>query len=191
MFVLFKYLTLNIIMTDTYKDKMVNGKPKCNTIQIEFNKFIEYLDILDKFEYKNEAYKFINSIVNQTNDDAQLSTFKIIMNNKLQDNIIKQNKKCICPHCNKKNNINNGDDYVICGYTNKGFDWYGCGKDFCNICSKKLCKQWGTDTLFNKYNRVHTDKCCKKHAIKIGEDYLKEYCQCKNKHYKINKNIII
>jgi len=178
-------------MMETYKDKIINGKPKSNMTQIEFNKFIEYLDILNTYEYKSEAQKLINSIIIKTNDDAQISTLKIIMDNKLPDNIIKQYKKCICPHCNKKNNINTNDDYMICGYTNKGFDWYGCGKDWCNCCSKKLCKQWATDTLFNIQNRIHNDKCCKKYALKLGEDYLNEYCQCKNKPYKINKYNII
>jgi hypothetical protein len=166
-------------MSETYKDKIM--KPKNSSIEI--NKFIEYLGILDTFEYKNDAQKFVNSIISSTNDDAQLSTIRIILNNKISDRIIKQTNNC--PHCNKKNNINPNDDYMICGYTSKGFDWNGCGKDWCYACSKKLCKQWGTDILYNKYNRVHNGKCCRKHANKNGEDYLMTYCQCHDKHYKV------
>jgi hypothetical protein len=171
----------------TYKDKIMNGVSKNNTKQIMFNEFIEYLDILDKCKYKNEAQKIIETIITNTNDDAQLSTLKRILDNKIQNIVLKYNDKNTCPHCNKKNFINTNDGYIICGYTSKGFDWNGCGKDWCNHCNKKLCKQWGTDSLFNKFNRIHTNKCCKKHAEKTGADYINEYCQCINEPYKYYK----
>lgn len=172
---------------ETYKDKIMNTSSKINTKQIMFHDFIEYLDVLDKCKYKNEAQKIVDNMMRETNDDAQVNTLKKILDNKIINNVIKQTDKHSCPHCNKKNFVNNNDDYTICGYTNKGYDWNGCGKDWCNICSKKLCKQWGTDSLFNKLNRVHTNKCCKKHAEKMGVDYLSEYCQCVNKYYKYHK----
>lgn len=175
------------MIRETYKDKIINGGPKINTAQIEFNKFIEYLELIDKCKYKNEAQKIIDPILTHTNDEAQVNTLKRILNNKISNNITKHNEKNTCPHCSKKNFVNNNDDYMICGYSHKGYDWNGCGKDWCNNCSKKLCKQWGTDSLFNKFNRVHTSKCCKKHAEKMGVDYLTEYCQCSGKYYKIDK----
>lgn len=171
-------------MMETYRDKTLSNT-KINTKQIEFDAFVEYLNLLDKCKYKCDAQKVMDSIINKTNDDAQVSTLKRIVNNKLQN--VKQYEKNVCPHCSRRNHLSNTDDYVICGYTNKGFDWNGCGKDWCNCCSKKLCKQWGNDSLFNVINRIHTNKCCKKHATKNGADYLGEYCQCKNKYYKINK----
>jgi hypothetical protein len=170
-------------MTETYKDKIM----KSTTKQIEFNKFVEYLDLLDTCIYKCEAQKIINLALVHTDDDAQINTLKRIFNNKSINISPKYIDKNICPHCSKKNLINQNDDYVICGYTHKGYDWNGCGKDWCNNCSKKLCKQWGTDSLFNKLNRIHTNKCCRKHAEKMGADYLMEYCQCTGKYYKMDK----
>lgn len=173
-------------MQETYKDKILRNK--INTKQIEFNKFIEYLDLLDNCTYKNEAQKIVNLALNYTEDDAQISTLRRILNDKISNMNVKYNEKNICPHCSKKNFINNSDDYMICGYSHKGYDWNGCGKDWCNNCGKKLCKQWGADSLFNKLNRVHTIKCCKKHAEKMGADYLTEYCQCTRKYYKADKH---
>ena len=164
---------------DTYKDKILSGSK-----QMDLNKFIDYLEIMNKCKYKNETQKIIDSVINSINDDAQISALKRIIGTKPQNIGPKLNEKHKCPHCNKKNNIVGTDDYIICGYTNKGYDWNGCGKDWCNGCSKKLCKQWGTDSLFNRFNRIHTSKCCKKHAKKVGADYLTEYCQCTDKYYK-------
>jgi hypothetical protein len=166
----------------TYKDKILNKYHiKCITL----NEFLEYLDKLDKCTYKQDTQKIIDVIIKNTDDEAQISTLKRIIDSKPQN--IKHNDKNTCPHCNKKNFIiNPEDDYVICGYTHKGYDWNGCGKDWCNVCCKKLCKQWGTDALYNKFNRVHTAKCCKKHAEKLGVNY-EDYCQCSNKPYKIDR----
>lgn len=172
----------------TYKDKIVNGIAKNNTRQILFSEFMDYLDILDKCKYKNEANKIIESIIYNTNDDAQINTLKRILDMKPPNNIYKQYDNKTCPHCNKKHFINNNDDYMICGYSHKGYDWNGCGKDWCGQCGKKLCKQWGHNSLFNPLNRIHNNKCCKKHADKNGFDYLNDYCQCIDKHYKYVKN---
>ena len=71
--------------------------------------------------------------------------------------------------------------YVICGYGTKGFDWQGCGFDWCFQCGKKLCKCWNVNHLYNLKNRFHNSKCCRSHALKTGGLYPDDYCQCRNK----------
>ena len=71
--------------------------------------------------------------------------------------------------------------YIICGYSsNRGFDWKGCGNDWCFLCGKKLCKSWNVDRLYSKINRFHDDRCCKIHSLKTNSNYLTDYCQCNN-----------
>ena len=49
-----------------------------------------------------------------------------------------------CPHCMHVNIINERTTYSICGYNDImiGYDWEGCGRDWCVTCGKKLCKKW-------------------------------------------------
>ena len=57
-----------------------------------------------------------------------------------------------------ENVLNPDTDYAICGYneeTNEGYDWNGCGCDWCFKCGKILCKKWQANDLFiltNTYN---------------------------------------
>lgn len=164
----------------TYKDIIMTTP---NFKLIEINKFIDHLYLIEKCKNKNDANKIISSIMPNINDNAQINTLTRILNENFKDKIIVNNKYS-CPHCNRKNNNDSDDEYVICGYTCRGYDWYGCGKDWCGICNKKLCKHWANDSLYNKFNRIHNNKCCKKHAEKNGCDYLTEYCQCIHKYYK-------
>ena len=76
-----------------------------------------------------------------------------------------------CPHCNNKNYGSIGSPYMICGYTPRGFDWKGCGKDWCFRCEKLLCKKWEINSLHFELNRIHTDECCSKHANEMGNVY--------------------
>lgn len=142
-----------------------------------------YFKIFNNLDNRQDANKLIVDIYNKTDDISQINTFRRIIkmksNSDVNDNI---NKLIIfsknCPHCNKTTISNNTTKNIICGYTNKGFDWKGCGNDWCFQCGKKLCKNWEKDSLFTISNRNHDTKCCKNHAASKNSDYLKEYCQC-------------
>jgi hypothetical protein len=94
----------------------------------------------------------------------------------IDENCITKN----CPHCGNSCSGTIDTTYIICDYNDpiNGFQWNGCGKDWCFYCEKKLCKQWGNDELYNEENRKHTKECCKKMAKKNEEDYEEQYCQC-------------
>lgn len=101
---------------------------------------------------------------------------------KILDTIMFDTKTC--PHCFTQCKAHKESDYVVCGYTNDiiGYDWKGCGKDWCFQCCKKLCKSWDKNMLFIQQNRFHNSTCCKLHAEKSKSVnlYPIEYCQCKN-----------
>ncbi len=101
------------------------------------------------------------------------------------------NKKC--PHCSHVLNMPENTNYVICGYhnPNSGYDWNGCGKDWCFHCNKMLCKSWIPDLLNLKMNRVHDDECCSKHANENGFKYPDNYCQCNHINIRRNNNNIL
>lgn len=164
---------LNIL--ESYSDK------KRFNIQMDLNKFIVYLDIIETVHYRNDADVIFNDILNSISDIAQINTLKRIIEKKpyRQFNIQKIRN---CPHCNKKNIYDGMNTYVICGYTSKGYDWKGCGKDWCFQCGKKLCKSWNNDMLFNKFNRTHNSKCCKHYALKLNDIYPDNYCMCKTEY---------
>jgi hypothetical protein len=172
------------------------------TTQIDFNKFLIYINQLYSFD-DNDNEKFVkiyDEIMRTTEDISQIKTivrikkYRLKMNKTIipcsnSDDFVDNHKKIYrcCPHCNKKNYTMNNTIYVICGYSNKGFDWIGCQKDWCFSCGKKLCKCWDIDELFNICNRFHDGKCCKKYAHDANYDYKKEYCQCCNMY--VNRNI--
>jgi len=89
--------------------------------------------------------------------------------------------KC-CPHCQKMTKANKDTTYVVCGYTDKGYDWEGCQKDWCFRCGKKLCKNWYADDLCSEQNRYHNRRCCKLQAYKNHESYAQNYCDCDKMH---------
>lgn len=160
--------------------------------KMELKKFINYLDILDIIYYENEAQEIFKEICQNTNDKAQLNSIIRIIKRKPQklinqnvENSVIQLKNC--PHCNKKNIAFSNIYYIVCGFTDKGFDWKGCGKDWCFKCEKKLCKSWNYDMLFDIVNRKHDGKCCKLYASKIGDKYPDNYCHCNNEF--VNRNI--
>ena len=149
---------------------------------ISLFEFKQILEKLNKIQFRDDCRKYIKNIFDNTDDEIQRSSIMRIISSK-QPRINKSNNKNKikiiknCPHCNKVFISNNLTTYVICGYNNRGFDWKGCGKDWCFRCGKKLCKNWQNNNLFNTGNRYHTDKCCKKMAIKNNEN-INNYCLC-------------
>ncbi len=171
----------SLIDKNNYKKKMRRN---------EFNKFISDIQ---KIEFREDAEDTIKNIYDYTEDQAQINTIERIINKKpLKPNVISlqdirdnyEKPKLIsknCPHCGMEKLERSDYDYVICGYGSKGFDWHGCGFDWCFTCGKKLCKCWNVNHLYNVKNRYHNGKCCKSHAIKTCAAYPEEYCQCRTK----------
>ena len=155
---------------------------------MDLKKFILYTTILENIQYYDDANIIIGDIELYINDNTQINAFKRIIKYKPKqiNNDDKYNKiQKECPHCKKVYTGTGTTKYVICGYThqsNKGFDWKGCGKDWCFTCRKKLCKSWDANILYNQNNRQHDGKCCKSIATKNGENYLLDHCQCSNEH---------
>ena len=104
-----------------------------------------------------------------------------------------QNISKNCPHCYHVMNMLENTTYVICGYTspNQGYDWNGCGKDWCFQCSKMLCKSWEMNALHLQMNRNHDDECCSKHAQNNSHKYPEDYCHCNNIHVRRESNDIL
>lgn len=153
--------------------------------KISISDFLFYLRLLN--DDKMNCNNILNDLKKMTEDRAQLNTLKRISHKNNLMECTNNGKKIIknCPHCNNSGVYDENKDYVICGYDEKGFDWQGCGCDWCFECGKRLCKNWDTHQLFNVYNRFHNGKCCKNHAFQKGLNYLEEYCFCnKNKFVK-------
>jgi hypothetical protein len=171
------------IMSDDIEKKLIQSvlnKERYNN-NIEFDRFVIYLNIIDKIKYNNDAYVIIQDLELIYDDNAQINTLNRIISKKPCSKPLNNKQyylQVCCPHCKKKNTGINTTEYIICGYSTKGYDWKGCGKDWCFKCGKKLCKNWNFDHLFNKLNRTHDDKCCKTYAAKIGDIYPDDYCQC-------------
>jgi hypothetical protein len=171
------------------------------------------LNQLDAVEYREDVDDFIDKNIKNNIDTTQLNTFlkigakKCIKIHTVQkDKNIKiplslfnkiskfdeiTNKNLItkrCPHCNIIRKIPVDTEYVICGYfDNKGYDWDGCGKDWCAKCDKLLCKSWDKDKLFVSFNRVHNAICCKEYAEKNLLDY-NNFCKCSSDYVKRDMN---
>lgn len=142
----------------------------------------------DAVHSRDDAQQFISKLTEKTHDDVYKKTLERLANRKnyyrketkIKEHIKFFNKKC--PHCSRVLNMPEGTQYVICGYhnPNQGFDWNGCGKDWCFQCEKMLCKCWETNTLFVQMNRYHDEECCAKHARENNKKYPDDYCQCNN-----------
>jgi len=160
--------------------------------EMDFNKFKIYLDLIDFIYYQDDASLIIEDIEKNYNDSTQINTLKKIIKNKPLQTDNNGKKITInyknCPHCGLKNTGKLDTTYIICGYSgNRGFDWKGCGHDWCFNCGKKLCKTWTNHMLFNLQNRFHDDKCCKHYAQSIGDNYPENYCQCVNGLHRSHK----
>ena len=164
-----KKLIKSILDKDRYNNKM------------ELNRFLVYLGIIDKIKYNNDAHILMQDLQLIYDDNVQINTLNRIILKKPYSEPLDNKQyylQAYCPHCGKKNTGTNSTEYIICGYTSKGYDWKGCGKDWCFKCGKKLCKSWNFNHLYNKLNRKHDNKCCKTYAAKMGDVYLEQYCQC-------------
>lgn len=180
---------LNIVDND--KKQLLLGiiDGKNNEISFDFKTMENIIMRLNKYKWREDILENIPEIMNKTNNLAQISTFTRIANMKdikpvdiPERKIIKRDlletKKC--PHCDHICKESILTEYVICGYGVYGFDWNGCGKDWCFKCGKILCKSWEHDMLFIEENRIHDNQCCKKHAMATNKDYLDDYCHCSN-----------
>lgn len=172
-------LMVSLINSKKYDHALDNLTMKKNIIDIA------------NLKYKEDAYEFISHIMLQTSDIAQIKTFTRIADMKpnrpqyisikelrqrnKENNITKK-----CPHCGYKCSMSKTTVYVVCGYGDSGYDWEGCGKDWCFRCGKMLCKNWEQDHLYLPTNRFHDSKCCKRHSIIFGHKYPEDYCRCSN-----------
>ena len=175
-------LMKSIIDENKYKKKMTKDE------------LFQFVEKINSTQFKDDCNEIMIDVFQRTNDDAQINTIKRIINLKQIKpdlvplsslrNIHKKDKVISkpCPHCGMVKTENSDAVYVICGYGTKGFDWKGCGFDWCFDCGKKLCKCWNVNLLYNLKNRFHNDKCCKSHALKTGASYPEEYCHCQNKN---------
>jgi hypothetical protein len=153
--------------------------------KINIHEIFDIMVDINKCKYQEDTNEIIQTKCNKTLLKYQMNVLMRIINIKplksVNTNICVINNKIIkCPHCNH-DNINNSDsDYTICGYSNNnnGYDWVGCGKDWCFKCSKILCKNWSDDQLFLQHNRIHTEFCCSQHAKANNLIYPDNYCTC-------------
>jgi hypothetical protein len=173
----------------------INKYPDMKSLIISYINSINYPDSVDiktkqkimidivNAEYMEEAHSIINSISPHTTDNIFIKTLEKLMVNKKMKNIekIKFIKKK-CPHCKHVINMPFNTSYVICGYHNEinGYDWYGCGRDWCFSCEKILCKKWEDNILHLEPNRLHTHECCSNHALLNNKVYPDDYCMCNN-----------
>ncbi|AYV78249.1 MAG: hypothetical protein Edafosvirus7_41 [Edafosvirus sp.] len=153
----------------------------------DFKKMIEILKELDECKYREDTKEIVDNFLKKITDITQIKTImKIVHSKPMMPHITqKQMKEKVqelitkkCPHCGHKCSLSKDNDYVVCGYLDNGYDWKGCTKDWCFKCGKMLCKSWENDQLFLSINRVHDEKCCKKHANGSGKKYPDDYCQC-------------
>jgi hypothetical protein len=170
------------------------------------------LNELNNVEYREDIDEYINKNMKNNIDTNQINTFLRFGRNKpvknhniirdkpykisLQSNIFNKKQKYNddvnsnlitkhCPHCKITTKVNSDAEYIICGYANnnKGYDWDGCGKDWCARCERMLCKTWDKDKLFVNFNRIHNATCCKEYAERNELSYDK-FCQCSNVNVK-------
>lgn len=179
------------LTNDDIEKSLLNSIITKNRYHIGMNldKFIVYANVLELVYYHNDAEKIIHDIELNINDLSQINTFKKIIKNKPYKQLAEIDNVTIiknCPHCNKKNFGFVNAPYIICGYNTKGYDWKGCGRDWCLKCGKKLCKSWNIDFLFNKLNRYHDSKCCKNYASKLEYKYPDDFCNCDTEF--VNRN---
>ncbi|VBB17866.1 hypothetical protein YASMINEVIRUS_329 [Yasminevirus sp. GU-2018] len=142
----------------------------------------------DAIGTRDEALIFMAKQTDKTTDDVYKKTLERLASRKnyrKREVKVREPVKYIskkCPHCSHVLNMPENTQYVICGYhnTSQGYDWNGCGRDWCFQCGKMLCKRWETNSLCLQMNRHHDEECCSKHARETGRKYPDDYCQCNN-----------
>jgi len=190
---------------------MINGKRYENVLDFRTMKNVLY-DI-SKIQYQDDADKVIDMMTKKTTDSTQLKTLSrsakvkpVRQIQKSDTEIAQYDPKNIryvkiktfdyetyadtvtkpCPHCNHNCTASADASYLICGYSDPkmGYDWDGCGCDWCFRCGKLLCKSWENNKLFVDQNCIHNDECCRKHAKEHNNNYPNDYCQCSNDNVK-------
>jgi hypothetical protein len=164
----------------------MNGRTYRDTIDIKTKQVM--IRDLESINNRDEAYSYSSKLTEKTTDDVYKKTLERLSNRKTyrkREQKIKDMPKYItkyCPHCSHAINMLETTQYVICGYQNpnQGYDWNGCGRDWCFQCGKMLCKRWETNSLCLQMNRYHDDDCCSKHSKETGKIYPDDYCQCNN-----------
>lgn len=170
---------------------IIEEKKRNTDKNLDMKTMIEIVNELDSYKYREDVYAQIPHFMTKTNNLAQIRTFTRIANSKpLRPEYMSMSKLKYkyhnlvtkkCPHCNHECKAAKFTEYVICGYQhNGGYDWEGCGKDWCFKCGKILCKSWDSNMLFIEENRVHNGICCARHAEINEKKYPDDYCQCKN-----------
>lgn len=176
---------------------MVNGKRYDQVIDLKSIK--NALEYINEQKYKEDANENVENYLQKTTDNIQKRTFNRIIRNKphkpyeLLKKQINTTHNCgnqqiyitkNCPHCDSPSTCSVDTKYIICGYANSvtGYDWKGCGKDWCFECGKMLCKSWDANKLLLQMNRFHDNECCEKHAMLHNKEYMQCYCQCLNKN---------
>lgn len=174
-----------------------NGKIYRDNIDIKTKQ--NTLNDIFMCDSRDDAYNIISKMADRTNDDVFKKTLERIANKKHYKKIeqkIVNNVRYVsksCPHCLHTITMPADTNYVICGYhnTQQGYDWNGCGCDWCFQCEKILCKSWELNDLHLHINRIHDDECCLKHSIENGYKYPDDYCQCNNMNVHRNHNILL
>lgn len=145
---------------------------------------------VDRAKYRDDALFLTSKLTQGTQDDVFKKTLERLSSRKdfnKRDSRQKEEIKLIskkCPHCQHTITMPDHTDYVICGYHDNvhGYDWKGCGRDWCFQCEKILCKKWESDMLMMEENKTHCSDCCSKHSILNNHNYPDDYCQCLNVH---------
>jgi hypothetical protein len=171
-----------------YSNSMVYGREYTNCVGM-----LTMLKLLEKVfycQYREEGNEIIDNNKQYLSNIQRKSLTRILENkpykpteyeNSLQNISINKISKC-CPHCGVYNLGDIDKSYAICGFNddNKGYDWIGCGNDWCFKCGKKLCKNWMKDFLFDPEKRYHNGFCCKEKANNKNENYEENYCLCED-----------
>jgi hypothetical protein len=174
-----------------------DGKTYRDSVDIKTKQSI--LNDINLCDTRDAALKLFSKMADRTSDEVYKKTMERIahkkhyhrIENKGPDIITHVSKKC--PHCSHILNMHENTNYVICGYHNpsQGYDWNGCGRDWCFHCNKMLCKKWELHSLNLQMNRNHNDECCSKHALANGYKYPDAYCQCNNINIHRDHNNIL
>jgi len=185
---------------EAFINSIVNGKIYENTMSIAHIR--ETIIDISLLKYKEDVIDLMDNICNgRLINDIQKRTFLRLGRVKIMKPFVQSEKnnsgeiielvKKNCPHCGNLCCAQHNSEYIICGYSDsqKGYDYHGCGRDWCFKCGKILCKSWNHDTLFLELNRYHNSGCCEEHADTHNKKYPEDYCQCINQH--VNRNGIL
>lgn len=173
-----------------------NGKTYKDNIDIKSKQCV--LNDINNCTSKDDALNIISKATDRTNDDVYIKTLERIANRKyykrletIETTVTNISKKC--PHCSHVINMPENTGYVVCGYHNStlGYDWNGCGRDWCFQCNKMLCKCWEINALNLEMNRFHDDECCLKHSKENNNRYPNDYCQCNSMYVHREHNNIL